>query len=1290
MKHLLARRASLLALLAGGVIAPAAVADVSPNAGMMRWPDVSKDQICFVYANDIWVAPKAGGQARPLASPAGVETFPRFSADGSTIAFIGNYDGNRDIYSMPLAGGIPTRVTHHPAGETLCDWMPSGNLLFFTNAWAGLGRQQQLWQTTAQGGLPTQMPVPYGGFGSVSPDGNWLAYTPHSVDTRTWKRYRGGMATDIWLFNLNDKTSRRITDWEGVDTIPMWVPGGDGKTVYYHSDNGPEHRMNIWAFDVASGQRRQVTSFKDDDVKWPSIGPGSDGKGEIVFQLGIKLLLLNLGTGQSSEVKITIPGDRPKLRPRTIDASKVVEGASISPTGKRVAIEGRGDLWSAPVKEGVVRAFTRTDNIAERDPAWSPDGKWIAYFSDEGGEYNLWVRASDARPPEKKDDKKEDKKDEKKADKEEGTKADGTAASSEEKKDETPKRETRKLSELGAGYRYSPRWSPDSKFITFVDQNGGMFLTDVEKGETKQFDVDSWMNQVPISWSSDSQWIAYHRSEDKTANNVIVIGNVKTGEKKVVTDHMFSSYNPVFDRKGEWLFFASQRAVNNPEYSDLDNTYAYRESSVILMVPLNKDVKNPWLPKSDEEEFKVEKKKDDKKDEAKKDDKKDDQKEDKKDEGDKKPDAAADDPVSGTWSGNATGAQLPGGGMAVTFNLTLDGDKVTGTAVSMMGQLDVSGTFDKATGKLELNATMQGAAVSFTATITGNELKGAWSAGEQSGEFTATKGAAGGDSDSKKDDKTDADKPKEVKIDFDGFERRALQLSITPGNFGNMVVADGEKLIFSRGSGRGGADTGIRIYNYTGDDKKEEAVTGGGGFDLSADGKKLLVLRGGSTMVVVDASAGGGKSQTVSTNGMTKLMQDPRVEWKHIVSEAWRLQRDFFYESTMHGVDWPKVREHYLAMVDDASSREDINWIISEMISELNIGHAYLGAPGDIEDQPTANVGLLGVDFTLDRSGPAPAYKIARIIEGGPWDSDARGPLSQPGVDVKIGDYVLAVNGVPIDTSKDPYAAFLGTADRVTSITVSDQPTLDADGAKQREIVIKPLGGEGNLRYREWIEQKRAYVHEKSGGKIGYIYVPNTGVDGQNDLYRQFFGQRDRDALIIDDRWNGGGQIPNRFIELLNRPNTNFWAKRAGQDWVWPPDAHFGPKAMLINGLAGSGGDMFPWLFRHHKLGPLIGTRTWGGLVGISGNPRMVDGGSITVPNFGFYETDGTWGVEGHGVDPDIEVIDDPALMQNGGDPQLDRAIAEMLKAVQERPWKRPSRPQSPNRSGMGIPDSDK
>jgi tricorn protease len=382
-------------------------------------------------------------------------------------------------------------------------------------------------------------------------------------------------------------------------------------------------------------------------------------------------------------------------------------------------------------------------------------------------------------------------------------------------------------------------------------------------------------------------------------------------------------------------------------------------------------------------------------------------------------------------------------------------------------------------------------------------------------------------------------------------------------------------------------------------------------------------------------------------------------------------------------VDWEGVRKQYAPMIEDCVRREEVSYVISEMISELNVGHTYYSG-GDTEPlTPTQAVGLLGADFVLENG----AYKIAKIHRGSAWDMDAMGPLSHPGSKIKLGHYVLAVNGVPVDTKQDPWAAFVGFGGRQVNVTVSEKPILD-DTA--REIPVKLLTSESNLRYRGWIEEKRAYVEKASGGRVGYIYVPNTGQDGQNDLYQQLQSNINKEAVIIDERWNGGGQIPNRFIELLNRPITNYWARRDGNDWHWPVDSHQGPKCMLINGLAGSGGDAFPYYFKQAGLGKLIGTRTWGGLVGISGVPPLIDGASVTVPNFAFYEKDGTWGIEGHGVDPDIEVIDDPALMQNGGDPQLDMGIKQMLDELKKKPYIAPKRPSYPDRKGMGIKDKDK
>lgn len=1284
--------ASLLSLVAGlavsTLVSPTASADVTPAGSMLRWPDVSKTHICFVYANDIWMVPKAGGLASPVANPDGQEAFPRFSADGRSIAFVGNYDGGRDLYVVDLedslAGAPARRVTHHPTGENLADWNPDGSLLFVANGFAGLGRQTQLLSVPSTGGLPTRLPVPYAGFGSISPDGTWLAYTPHSIDTRTWKRYRGGMQTDIWLFNLKDNTSRRITDWEGTDTIPMWVPGGDGKTVYFLSDRGPEHRLNVWAFDVAAGTSRQVTTHKDFDVRWPSIGPGSSGKGEIVFQLGSELRLLDLATGKDAAVKVTIPGDRPTLRTRTVDASGLTRSASLSHSGKRVAVEARGDIWSLPAKEGVARNLTRTDGIYERDPALSPDGKWIAYFSDESGEYELWVRPSDAKPPEKKDDKKDAKESDKDA-KEDAPPADDAVAPAKPV-------EPRKLTSLGEGFRYSPHWSPDSKWIAFTDKAGALMLTNLESGQTKEIDRDPWSGQPGISWSHDSAWLAYERADDRNQNGIIWLYNLDSGEKHAVTSGEFSCGAPTFDAKGDWLFMHSNRSFSSPRYSDLDTTFIYASTEVILAVPLRADVKNPWLVKSDEETIKQEAKKDDKKPDDKEDDAK---KEDKPAD-----DASKDDGISGAWQGSAEAPGPQGEMMQIPFamNLTLAADgSLTGNMVSAMGTLPITGgTFDKKSGSLSATfVTPDGEVATMTGTVKDGAFEGSWSAGDMSGKMSATRQSSpdAGAEDKKSDDKQDEkkDEKKSIKIDLDGFERRAIVLPMAPGSYGGMAVTDDNKLIYAKTGSRADSEQpSIRLFDLNDEAKEEKTITSGSAaFELSADRKKLMVMRGGSNITIIDPVAGGGKSSTVPANNLWTTV-DPRNEWNQIFTDVFRLQRDFFYEPTLHGVDWKALRNQYASMLADCVTREDVNWVIAEFISELNVGHAYVTGPGDVESAGRARpAGLLGADYELvPASGDAPAaYRITRIYTGGQGDSDARGPLSQLGVDAKVGDYLLAVNGVPIPTDRDPFAAFIGTAGRPTAITLSDKPVMDGS---ERTYVVTPIGDEGNLRYRAWIDANRKYVHEKTGGKVGYIYVPNTGVDGQNDLVRQFAGERGRQALIIDERWNGGGQIPTRFIEMLNRPALNYWARRDGQDWTWPPDAHNGPKCMLINGLAGSGGDMFPHLFKQVGLGKLIGTRTWGGLVGISGNPGLIDGGAISVPTFGYYETDGTWGIEGHGVDPDIEVIDDPAKMVNGGDPQLDTAIDHMLSELQNRPYTAPKRPKSPNRAGMGIAEEDK
>jgi tricorn protease len=532
------------------------------------------------------------------------------------------------------------------------------------------------------------------------------------------------------------------------------------------------------------------------------------------------------------------------------------------------------------------------------------------------------------------------------------------------------------------------------------------------------------------------------------------------------------------------------------------------------------------------------------------------------------------------------------------------------------------------------------------------------------------KGEGKADDEKGEEDEDEEEKPEPVEIDLEGFEARLVVLPPEAGNYRNLNAVSG-KLVYLRmpRTGSGGSDSAIVYYDL--EEREEKTVLGSSdGFEISADGKKILVASNGK-FAILDL----GPDQKIEKPLRTEQMEmelDPPAEWRQIFTDAWRIERDFFYDPKMHGVDWDEMRTRYGKLLDDAVTRWDLNFIIGELIAELNASHAYRGC-GDTEQAERRSIGMLGVDYTLENG----AYRFAKIIDGAPWDSEVRSPLNEPGLEVNEGDYLLAVNDAPIDTSKDPWAAFEGLADKTVQLTINDKPTLEGS----RKVLVKTLSSETRLRNLAWIESNRKKVDEATNGRVGYIYVPDTGRNGQTELVRMFQPQFTKDALIIDERFNNGGQIPTRFVELLARPIVHYWGVRDGRDWQWPPVSHIGPKTMLINQWSGSGGDAFPWYFKVNDLGPLIGMRTWGGLIGITGAPRLIDGGVATVPTFGSYGVDGEWAVEGHGIAPDIEVVDDPSLMVDGGDPQLERAIEEMLNALKTAPPKHPNKPPYPNRS---------
>lgn len=1134
-------------------ISSSLAAQQKPSAGMMRNADVSAENIVFVYADDLWIVDREGGMARPLASPSGEERQPRFSPDGGRIAFVGNYDGGRDIYTIGVNGGAPKRLTFHPSQEKLCDWTPDGkSVIYSSGGFSALGLDQ-LFTISYDEPMPKKLPVAEGAMGTIHKDGEWLAFLPqNSRDHRTWKRYRGGMATDIWLFHLKDHTSKRVTDFEGTDSQPMWH---DDK-LFYVSDAGPSHRINIWSYDNKSGERRQVTKFKEFDCKWPSIGPGPDGGGEIIVQNGSQLFLVDLETDKASQVSITIPGDRPSIRKQRYDASERMEWIDISSTGKRVVAAARGDVWSLPVKHGSPRNLTNTDGANERFGSWSPDGKSIAYFSDATGEYELYVMQADGR----------------------------SAAE--------------QLTKGNEAFLETLWWSPDSKRIAFSDNMGTLKVHTLESKETKQIDSSPNNHGFEVSWSHDSKWVTYAKaakSDPVTRTKALYsvwVANVEDGSLHQLTNDRCNDIEPIFDRVGDFIYFYSNRGINSPKYSDSGDSWIYSATEVLIALPLRSDVKNPLVPKSDEEEFG------------------DDEKGDQDDEDDEEEEA--------TEEANDT-------------------DENT----------DDSETEDDKTSSVHEETVLAK------------------------------------DEDPERDEEELDDEVEPLKIEFEGIERRAFALPIDQGFFGKLVVNSKNQLIYSCVPTQGGNEPrSIKVIDLFADEiEAKTVVEGESNYEISADGEKLLIVKfeGKIQLYVIDAFADQKLGKPISTSGMTVVV-DPKVEWEQILVEAWRLERQYFYDPKMHGVDWDAVLEHYKPMLKVCVSRRDLSFIIREMISELNVGHSYYRET-ELDEGKRSQVGLLGVRLEIEND----AYRVTTVIEGSPSDVDARNPFRTAGG--KVGDYLLAINDRPLSVETNPFAALDGLANQTVAITVSDDPKLDDD---DRRLLVKPLRDTRTLRYRHFVASNRKRVAELSDGKVGYVHVPNTGTNGQSELVRQFLEQRHLPALIVDERWNSGGQIPTRFIELLNRPTVGYFSRRAGAIDLYPENSHQGPKCMLINGMAGSGGDMFPYLFRQAGLGKLIGTRTWGGLVGISGIPRLVDGAEVTAPGFAFYELDGTWGVEGHGVDPDIEVIADPAKTCKGGDPQLEAGVEQMLKELEQNTFRIPPIPDYPDRSKMGIRPEDK
>ncbi|MFV0544107.1 MAG: PDZ domain-containing protein [Marinicella pacifica] len=1058
----------VLSLFSGSILAQ----NSDKGTALLRYADIHKNQVTFVYAGDIYIADINQGEAKRLTSDKGFEVFPKFSRDGQRIAFSAEYSGTRQVYVMNKDGSDLKQLTWYndvgpmpPRGGydyRILDWSADDkNVLVRANRLPWGERMGQPHWIPVDGGMEQPLPVPETGGGMLSPDGTKYVYTPIDREFRTWKRYRGGRAQNVWVYDLENDTSEQLTTHRATDHQPVWV----GDDIYFISDR--DYRLNLYRYNP-DGDPVKVTHHDKYDSLWASAGPEA-----IVYENGGYLWRFDPKTQDTQQLTIDITTNQENLMAQYKNVADYIESGDISPDGQRVVLGARGELFSVPAEHGEIRNISNTPKAREIATNWSPNGRYVAYLSDQSGEYDIYIY-------------------------------------------DIKSKQHKRITTDGQIWRFNPVWSPDSEKLAFSDKDHILWSVSIDGGKPKKLDSSSTNDIEHYRWSPDSRWLTYTKTEN-TGFSSIYVYDLNNNKAHKLSSAAYHDYEPVFDDSGQYLLFLSNRDYNLA-FSAYEFNYLYVDATRLYAAQLTDDTPPIYPYQSDEVE-------------------------------------------------------------------------------------------------LSENTSKE------------------------------------------KKDKKDRDEKIKVSIDFEGFNNRITALPVKAGNYNGLQTA-GDKLFVLKGDDNGQS---LLLVSLKKEDEPKTVSNNVNNYRLAAQGEKIL-LQQGDKLSIVEAKEGQDKNGQKLDLTNLSLKIDPQTEWQQMYTDAWRILRDWFYDPNMHGMDWEGIRAKYQPLVDAATHRSDLDYILGEIAGEMNSGHIYVNS-GDMPKVKRQENGLLGATFEKDDSG---YFKITSIFEGENWNKDRLSPLTEAGVKAEAGDYVLAVNGHSTKDVANIYELLEHQAKRTVTLTLNNKASTK--GSWQANV--QTITSEGQLRYLNWVNERRAMVDKLSDGRIGYVHLPNTAIEGNQELFKQMLPQIGKDALIIDDRYNGGGFIPDRMIELLSRKTLSYWKRRNldVDSMATPLIAHDGPKVMLTNGLSSSGGDALPYFFRKMNLGKIIGTRTWGGLIGISGNPGLADGGSVIASTFRFMDTEGNWAVENEGVAPDIEVIDRPELVAQGQDPTLERAVEELLKDLKPNP----------------------